>query len=214
MRIRELEQENVQLSREVEELRRQLEARNARLRPDIDHRHHGFSPYDDRHFDREAKRRRGMQISDEPYMVSDEQQAWFFVAWFSYGFSTACKHSATEPSAIDSILLDAIFPHFRDHHHTTTLAHDAYDILPSGVSHARNAVIKYRLEPFDDVILGECAFLCSTLPRAGRVRHELRILVIIFFYSPRSSSLRMHVLTVKCRKLMLMGKTMPIHVDM
>lgn len=75
MRIRELEQENVQLSRQVEELRRQLEARNARLRPDIDHRHHGFSPYDDRHFDREAKRRRGMQISDEPYMVSDEQQA-------------------------------------------------------------------------------------------------------------------------------------------
>ncbi|KAI0826187.1 hypothetical protein BC629DRAFT_1434675 [Irpex lacteus] len=73
MRIRELEQENVQLSREVEELRRQLEARNARLRPDIDHRHHGFSPYDDRHFDREAKRRRGMQISDEPYMLANTQ---------------------------------------------------------------------------------------------------------------------------------------------
>ncbi|KAI0088217.1 hypothetical protein BDY19DRAFT_184941 [Irpex rosettiformis] len=73
LRIRELEQENVQLSREVEELRRQLEARNARLRPDIDHRHHGFSPYDDRHFDREAKRRRAMQIPDEPYLLANNQ---------------------------------------------------------------------------------------------------------------------------------------------
>lgn len=72
VRIRELEQENVQLSREVEELRRELEARNARLRPDIDHRHHAFAPYDDRPFDREAKRRRAMQMPDEPYLVSGE----------------------------------------------------------------------------------------------------------------------------------------------
>lgn len=77
IRIRELEQENIQLNREVEHLRRQLEARNARLRPDIDHRHHTLSPYDDRPFDREAKRRRGMQLPDDPYMVSDEHLAYF-----------------------------------------------------------------------------------------------------------------------------------------
>jgi hypothetical protein len=69
-RVRELEQENLQLNREVEELRRQLEARNARLRPDIDHRHHGFTPYDDRSFDRATKRPRAMQMGDEPYLVS------------------------------------------------------------------------------------------------------------------------------------------------
>ena len=86
MRIRELEQENIQLNREVEELRRQLEARNARLRPDIDHRHHGFAPYDDRHFDREAKRRRPMMNQDEPFLVSDEQLL---------GFSTACTDLLT-----------------------------------------------------------------------------------------------------------------------
>jgi len=73
MRIRELEQENVQLSREIEELRHQLEARNARLRPDIDHRHHTFSPYDDRPFDREAKRRRGMHMPDESYLLTNNQ---------------------------------------------------------------------------------------------------------------------------------------------
>ncbi|KAI0342375.1 hypothetical protein BDW22DRAFT_191350 [Trametopsis cervina] len=73
VRIRELEQENVQLSREVEELRRELEARNARLRPDIDHRHHAFAPYDDRPFDREAKRRRAMQMPDEPYLLTNNQ---------------------------------------------------------------------------------------------------------------------------------------------
>ncbi|KAI0701942.1 hypothetical protein BC835DRAFT_1411205 [Cytidiella melzeri] len=73
MRIRELEQENVQLTRELEELRRQLEVRNARLRPDIDQRHHAFTPYDDRPFDREAKRRRAMQIQDEPYMLGNNQ---------------------------------------------------------------------------------------------------------------------------------------------
>jgi hypothetical protein len=72
-RMRELEQENLQLNREVEELRRQLEARNARLRPDIDHRHHGFAPYDDRSFDREAKRRRAMQMVDEPYLLANNQ---------------------------------------------------------------------------------------------------------------------------------------------
>lgn len=79
MRIRELEQENIQLSRELEELRRQLEARNARLRPDIDHRHHNLSPYDDRHFDREAKRRRAMQLPDDPYMVSEEHMSCAFL---------------------------------------------------------------------------------------------------------------------------------------
>lgn len=34
-RVRELEEENVHLHREIESLRRQLEAKNARLRPDI-----------------------------------------------------------------------------------------------------------------------------------------------------------------------------------
>lgn len=82
MRIRELEQENMSLSREVEELRRQLEARNARLRPDIDHRHHNLSPYDDRHFDREAKRRRALQLPDEPYLVSAEHCRSFFCLVF------------------------------------------------------------------------------------------------------------------------------------
>ncbi|RPD61584.1 hypothetical protein L227DRAFT_54106 [Lentinus tigrinus ALCF2SS1-6] len=63
MRIRELEQENELLHREVEELRRQLEMKNAQLRPDF--RRDNYTPLpDDRHFDRENKRRRTTDASD------------------------------------------------------------------------------------------------------------------------------------------------------
>ena len=62
MRIRELEQENELLHREVEELRRQLEMKNGQLRPDL--RRDTYTPLpDDRHFDRETKRRRTADVS-------------------------------------------------------------------------------------------------------------------------------------------------------
>lgn len=56
IRIRELEEENEILHREVDELRRQLEERNARLRPDLARRHIPSSPYD--RGDYESRRRR------------------------------------------------------------------------------------------------------------------------------------------------------------
>ncbi|KZT64467.1 hypothetical protein DAEQUDRAFT_769698 [Daedalea quercina L-15889] len=58
IRIRELEDENEILHREVDELRRQLEDRNARLRPDLGRRHGNIStsPYD--RGDYESRRRR------------------------------------------------------------------------------------------------------------------------------------------------------------
>lgn len=69
MRIRELEQENELLHREVEELRRQLEMKNAQLRPDF--RRDTYTPLpDDRHFDRESKRRRTTEASGV-YMVRE-----------------------------------------------------------------------------------------------------------------------------------------------
>ncbi|KAI0697636.1 hypothetical protein C8T65DRAFT_661880 [Cerioporus squamosus] len=68
MRIRELEQENELLHREVEELRRQLEMKNGQLRPDF--RRDTYTPLpDDRHFDRETKRRRTTDASGV-YMTS------------------------------------------------------------------------------------------------------------------------------------------------
>ncbi|KAH9947870.1 hypothetical protein B0H21DRAFT_736745 [Amylocystis lapponica] len=54
VKIRELEQENELLHRELDELRRQLEQRNSQLRPDLGRR----TPGDDRRSDRDAKRRR------------------------------------------------------------------------------------------------------------------------------------------------------------
>lgn len=67
MRIRELEQENELLHREVEELRRQLEMKNSQLRPDF--RRESYTPLpDDRHFDRESKRRRTADVGGV-YMV-------------------------------------------------------------------------------------------------------------------------------------------------
>ncbi|KAK7683585.1 hypothetical protein QCA50_013423 [Cerrena zonata] len=58
MRIRELEEKVGVLVRENEELRRQLEQRNADLRPDIA-RHPSYrTSFDDRHADRDIKRRR------------------------------------------------------------------------------------------------------------------------------------------------------------
>lgn len=61
IRIRELEQENELLHREVEELRRQLEMKNSQLRPDF--RRDNYTPLpDDRHFDRESKRRRTADV--------------------------------------------------------------------------------------------------------------------------------------------------------
>ncbi|KAI0718661.1 hypothetical protein C8Q72DRAFT_135415 [Fomitopsis betulina] len=56
IRIRELEEENEVLHREVDELRRQLEERNARLRPDLGRRHIPSSPYDRGEYD--SRRRR------------------------------------------------------------------------------------------------------------------------------------------------------------
>ena len=56
IRIRELEEENELLHRELDELRRQLEERNARLRPDLARRHIPSSPYDRGEYD--SRRRR------------------------------------------------------------------------------------------------------------------------------------------------------------
>ncbi|KAH9934201.1 uncharacterized protein B0H18DRAFT_979955 [Fomitopsis serialis] len=58
IRIRELEEENEVLHREVDELRRQIEDRNSRLRPDLGRRHGTIatSPYD--RGDYESRRRR------------------------------------------------------------------------------------------------------------------------------------------------------------
>lgn len=56
IRIRELEEENEILHRELDELRRQLEDRNARLRPDLARRHMPSSPYDRGEY--ESRRRR------------------------------------------------------------------------------------------------------------------------------------------------------------
>ncbi|OBZ76138.1 hypothetical protein A0H81_03358 [Grifola frondosa] len=58
VRIRELEQENELLHREVDELRRQVESKNGHLRPDIGRRSDLPSPNDDRRADRDSKRRR------------------------------------------------------------------------------------------------------------------------------------------------------------
>lgn len=62
VRIRELEQENEMLHREVQELRRQLDMRSAPLRPDM--RRESFATSEDhRSADREAKRRRTSDAS-------------------------------------------------------------------------------------------------------------------------------------------------------
>lgn len=68
MRIRELEQENELLHRELQEVRRQLELRTAQLRPDIFRRNEGVASSDDRRFDRDLKRRR-MTDPSGLYMV-------------------------------------------------------------------------------------------------------------------------------------------------
>ncbi|KAI0357639.1 hypothetical protein OH77DRAFT_1494573 [Trametes cingulata] len=56
IRIRELEQENEMLHREVQELRRQLEMKSAQLRPEM--RRESFPAMEDHRADREPKRRR------------------------------------------------------------------------------------------------------------------------------------------------------------
>ncbi|KAI0332203.1 hypothetical protein GY45DRAFT_506858 [Cubamyces sp. BRFM 1775] len=77
LRIRELEQENEMLHREVEELRRQLEIKNAQLRgPDLGMRREpppfgGAGVLDDHRSDREPKRRRtsdanGLYVTHSP----------------------------------------------------------------------------------------------------------------------------------------------------
>ncbi|CAL1709750.1 unnamed protein product [Somion occarium] len=58
MRIRELEDKVGALVRENEDLRRQLEQRNAELRPDIVRQPVHRASFDDRHSDRDIKRRR------------------------------------------------------------------------------------------------------------------------------------------------------------
>ncbi|THH00276.1 hypothetical protein EW026_g2239 [Hermanssonia centrifuga] len=69
MRIRELEEENMHLTRQVEHLRHQLEARNARLRPDNGQRSATLPTFDDRMADRDVvRRRRTVEESDDLYM--------------------------------------------------------------------------------------------------------------------------------------------------
>ncbi|KAI0752848.1 hypothetical protein C8Q80DRAFT_1148666 [Daedaleopsis nitida] len=65
----QLEQENELLHREVEELRRQLEIKNAQLRPEFRRDTYTPLPSDDRQFDRENKRRRTTDASGV-YMTS------------------------------------------------------------------------------------------------------------------------------------------------
>ncbi|KAI0772930.1 hypothetical protein BD413DRAFT_543241 [Trametes elegans] len=69
VRIRELEQENEMLHREVEELRRQLDVKNAQLRPDV--RRDSFAALEDHRAEREPKRRRtgdanGLYVTHSP----------------------------------------------------------------------------------------------------------------------------------------------------
>ncbi|KAI0922646.1 hypothetical protein AcW1_002764 [Taiwanofungus camphoratus] len=89
VRIRELEQENEVLHREIEDLRRQLEQRNANLRPDISRRSDIPTPSDDRRCDREAKRRRTAEANNNIYITSS----------FSHSHNT---HSPPPPLLIPS----------------------------------------------------------------------------------------------------------------
>ncbi|GJE86361.1 bZIP transcription factor [Phanerochaete sordida] len=72
VRVRELEEENIALHREIDLLRRQLDERNARLRPDINPRSPDASPLDTRTlYDRDYKHRQfsyddGMQGQTSP----------------------------------------------------------------------------------------------------------------------------------------------------
>ncbi|OCH90479.1 hypothetical protein OBBRIDRAFT_754871 [Obba rivulosa] len=70
VRIRELEHENECLQREIEELRRQVELKNAQLRPDLNRRSELPTPSDDRRFEREGKRRRMFVDQDSAYIES------------------------------------------------------------------------------------------------------------------------------------------------
>ncbi|GBE89215.1 hypothetical protein SCP_1502230 [Sparassis crispa] len=63
LRIRELEQENELLHRELDELRQQVELRNAQLRPDVNRREH-FAASDDRLSERDLRRRRTVESGD------------------------------------------------------------------------------------------------------------------------------------------------------
>ncbi|KZT00717.1 uncharacterized protein LAESUDRAFT_665585 [Laetiporus sulphureus 93-53] len=74
VRIRELEEENELLHREIDELRRQLELRNARLRPDITHRNAMVMQTDDARSDRDARRRR--MTDSNIYMVCLYVASW------------------------------------------------------------------------------------------------------------------------------------------
>ncbi|KAI0074350.1 hypothetical protein K474DRAFT_1601681 [Panus rudis PR-1116 ss-1] len=68
VRIRELEEENAMLRREVAELRHQLDVRNAQLRPDISRQ--GRALLDDRYSDRcDIKRRRTIDHPGDVYVV-------------------------------------------------------------------------------------------------------------------------------------------------
>ncbi len=105
MRIRELEQENELLHREVEELRRQLEMKNAQLRPDF--RRDTYTPLpDDRHFDRETKRRRTTTDASGVYMVSGPASAvtyWTQLTFDDAQTSPPHTHSPPPPLSIPTI---------------------------------------------------------------------------------------------------------------
>ena len=70
MRIRELEEKVGALVRENEELRRQVEQRNADLRPDIVRQPSYRTSFDDRHTDRGDIKRRRTIDHGELYVVS------------------------------------------------------------------------------------------------------------------------------------------------
>ena len=75
IRIRELEEENQQLVRQIEELRQQLEDRNVRLRGTTTHRSAVLPTFDDRGSDHDTvKRRRTMEGSDDLTMVRHWQR--------------------------------------------------------------------------------------------------------------------------------------------
>lgn len=65
IRIRELEEENVALHREIDMLRRQLDERNARLRPDIHTRSPDAPPLDTRTYDRDFKHRQSFSYEND-----------------------------------------------------------------------------------------------------------------------------------------------------
>ncbi|CCM06497.1 uncharacterized protein FIBRA_08767 [Fibroporia radiculosa] len=198
VRIRELEEENEILHREIDDLRRQLEQRNARLRPDITRRTDLLTLADDG--DRDGRRRR---LADSTlYMVRT-------LPWPLHAANASLTPRAAEllrlvvaeldglavprrPTPSDDTPLDEQQLTYRLAAVCRVPAHGGVLFLPAllrpaGLPHAKHSLwVELDLEP---VILGEYLF------RSARfvVLHigapgELWILVTVFLSSHQQPS--------------------------